>query len=133
MTGFHHIALNARDFDRTVAFYTQGLGFRKKISWGEEGHRSIMLDMGDGGCVEIFEGAADMVHGDVGKAAGNWLHLAIRTDDTRAMFERALAAGAAVSSEPAELVIASEPQPTPVTIAFVFGPDGELIEFFQER
>lgn len=132
-TGFHHIALRTADYDKSVAFYSKGLGFREKIRWGKPGSRCIMLDFGDGGCLEIFEGTPDLPKDGDLSGTGRFLHLAIRTTDTRELFRMAMEAGATVSSEPEDLTIDSQPQPTPVTIAFVYGPDGELLEFFQER
>lgn len=32
-SGFHHIALRAHDFDKSVNFYENTLGFAKKLSW----------------------------------------------------------------------------------------------------
>lgn len=53
---FHHIALKASDFNRSLKFYTEGLGFTVFKTWGEEDSRAAMLDMGDGGYVELFAG-----------------------------------------------------------------------------
>ena len=131
--GFHHIAITAADFDRTIQFYAQGLGFSLKRSWGEPGSRAAMLDLGDGGCIEIFEGSGQIPQGSDPKAAGCWLHLAVKTSDTRALFQQALAAGATVHQEPADLTIQSQPHPLPVPRALAYGPDGELIESCQER
>ncbi|MXX14727.1 MAG: VOC family protein, partial [Gemmatimonadetes bacterium] len=33
--GFHHVAIRAHDFEASVKFYTEAMGFQKKISWGE--------------------------------------------------------------------------------------------------
>jgi catechol 2,3-dioxygenase-like lactoylglutathione lyase family enzyme len=44
-----------RDFDRSVAFYTDVLGFTKKIEWGQKPGRAVMLDTGDGNYFELFE------------------------------------------------------------------------------
>ena len=46
--GFHHVAIRARDFDKSVAFYTAALGFTPKIAWVDKPSRAIMLDTGDG-------------------------------------------------------------------------------------
>ncbi len=132
MTGFHHAAIQTRDFDKSIAFY-KALGFSVKISWGGEGRRCIMLDMGDGGCLEIFESHGELPHTDISGDAGNWLHLAVKTDEIRILFAKAVSAGAKVKQPPEELVLDSHPKPTLVTAAFVYGPDGELLEFFQER
>jgi glyoxylase I family protein len=124
--GFHHVAIRVRDFDATVRFYTEALGFTEKISWGEGDRRAIMLDTGDGNYMEIFAGAKDQP-----KSEGAILHFALRTDDCDAALERARAAGAEVTMEPKEILIPSTPHPTPIRIAFCKGPDGEMTEFFQ--
>ncbi|MFB3891178.1 MAG: VOC family protein [Phycisphaerae bacterium] len=124
--GIHHVAMKARDFDASVRFYTQALGFKKLISWGEGDKRAVMLDSGDGSCLELFAGGT----GQAGE--GTYSHLAYRSDNCDAAIERARAAGAKVTMEPKSLVIPSDP-PTPVRIGFCTGPDGEVIEFFQNE
>jgi glyoxylase I family protein len=126
--GFHHIAMNARDFDRSVAFYTKTLGFTPKITWGEAPKRAVMLDTGDGNYLEIFERPDLPAPGE-----GHLVHFALRTTDCDAALARARAAGAPVTMEPKSLEIPSTPRPTPVRIAFCKGPEGEVIEFFQNR
>lgn len=129
--GFHHVAIRARDFDASVRFYTEALGFTPRIQWGQPPKRAIMLDAGSGDYLEIFERPHQ------GPAPGGeepiLLHFALRTDDTDAAIARARAAGAVVTVEPKDLTIPSLPQPTPVRLAFCQGPDGELIEFFQNQ
>ncbi len=124
--GFHHIAVKAKDFDKSVKFYTQGLGFKEWIRWGEGDKRAIMLDTGDGSCLEIFAG------GTGPKPEGTMIHFALNTTDCDGAIAAARAAGAEVTKEPFSVVIQSNP-PTPVRIAFCNGPDGEVIEFFQEE
>ncbi|MHB9025273.1 MAG: VOC family protein [Armatimonadota bacterium] len=126
--GFHHIAIRARDFDASVAFYTQGVGLTPMISWGEGDGRAIMLAAENGNAVEIFAGGTDTP-----KPEGAWLHLAFTCDDCDAALAGAVAAGATVTMEPTDLTIPSQPAPTPVRIAFCTGPDGEVVEFFQRK
>jgi len=126
--GFHHVAIRAHDFEASVQFYTEALGFTKKISWGEGPKRAIMLDAGDGNYLEIFANGTDEP-----KPEGSIIHFALRTSDTDSAIERARAAGAEVTIEPKDLNIPSEPQVTPVRLAFCKGPDGEVIEFFQNE
>lgn len=124
--GFHHVAIRSSNFDASVRFYTEALGFKEKIRWGQGEKRAVMLDTGDGNYLEIF------ANGTPGaKPEGSIIHFAIRTDNTDAAVERARAAGAQITTEPKDVVIQSTPQPTPVRLAFCKGPDGEIIEFFQ--
>jgi glyoxylase I family protein len=127
VTGFHHAALKVVDFDAVVRFYQDGLGLKEKIRWGEGNGRAVMLDAGGGNYVEVFAG------GDGAKPEGGILHLALRTPDCDAALAAAVAAGAVVTMEPRSLTIPSQPQPTPVRIAFCRGLAGELIEFFQNQ
>ncbi len=126
--GFHRVAIRARDFDATIRFYTEALGFKEKIAWGEGDGRAVMLDTGDGNYLEVFAGGSDGP-----KPEGAILHFALRTDDCDTALERARAAGAEVTMEPKDIDIPSRPGPTPVRIAFCKGPDGEIIEFFQNE
>lgn len=125
--GFHHIAMRVRDFDASVQFYTEVLGFTQKICWGEGNKRAVMLDTGDGNYIELFAGGSVEP-----KPEGMILHFALRTDNCDAALERARAAGAPVTMEPKDVEIPSQPV-TPVRIAFCKGPDGEIIEFFQNE
>lgn len=60
--GVTHISLNASDFDRSVRFYTEGLGFTVFRKWGNPGRQIALLDSGDGTCIELF---SDAKPGDV--------------------------------------------------------------------
>ena len=124
--GFHHVAIRSYDWDKSVKFYMEALGFEEKIRWGEGTERGILLDTGDGNYLEIFANGSGEP-----KPEGCIIHFALRTDDCDAAVERARAAGAVITTEPKDVVIQSKPKPTPVRLAFCKGPDGEIIEFFQ--
>jgi len=51
--GFHHVSLKVSDLNRSIQFYTEGLGFVEKISWGEGLQRRVLLDTGDGNYFEF--------------------------------------------------------------------------------
>ena len=127
--GFHHVAIRAKDFDRSVEFYQDILGFQEKIAWGERPKRAIMLDAGDGNYVEIFERPDEAGGSDDGVL----LHMAFRTKQCDAALERAREAGCEVTMEPTDVDIPARPRTTPVRIAFFKGPDGEVIELFQNE
>src|SRR6476646_7622925 len=103
--GFHHVALRAMDFDRTLRFYTEGLGFTVRHEFAVEGRidRAAFLDAGDGRYLEVF-GPASIVQADGRRR---------RPDEERT-------------------VRLGQP-PIEARIAFVTGPDGEVIEFVQSE
>jgi len=127
---FHHIGLKASDFDASLKFYTEGLGLSVSAAWGAGDERAVMLDIGDGGFIEVFAGGKKVSLPE--NTAGDYIHLAIGTDDTDGAFARAMKWGCAEVTAPFDVDIPSDP-PIPVRIAFVKGPDGEVIEFFQKR
>ena len=126
VTGFHHIALDASDFDKSVEFY-KALGLTECVRWGEGEGRAVMLDMGDGGRIEIFAKGENRERVDE-----RFLHLAFKTDDVDAIYENAIKAGATTKTAPCDVSPVGAVPAISMRIAFVYGPDGELLEFFKE-
>ncbi len=123
--GFHHIALRVNDFEKSMEFY-KALGFSCKFMWGEGDGRIAMLDMGDGTIVEIFAGGANE------PAEGRFFHLAIKAEDIEAAYNVAINAGAKPNIEPKIVPIDdAKPHPIKLHIAFVYGLNGEVLEFFK--
>ena len=138
--GFHHVAIRAVDFDETIRFYTEGLGFRVHYPFSVPGRidRAAFLDAGDGRFVEVFgQGSAVQSEGrrrrpDEEPTEGALLHFCLRVADTDASYQRALAAGAVSRVAPGTRQLGNDP-PVEVRIAFVAGPNGEVIEFLQSE
>lgn len=86
-----------------------------------------MLDLGDGGCIEIFAGGEKRE-----RVKQHWLHLAIASDNVDLAYETALNAGATPHTPPKTVAPEGAVPSIEMRIAFVLGPDGELIEFFDE-
>ena len=81
-----------------------------------------LVDMGGNAVIEIIPkgNGEDEVN-------PHWAHLAIRTDDSRSAYDLAIKAGAVSKMEPKEVKLGT----MNVCISFVYGPDREVIEFFQ--
>jgi glyoxylase I family protein len=134
--GFHHVCLKTRDWDRTMQFYQETLGFTVKVAWRQTPQRAVMLDAGDGNYLEVFE---DLAYEPAPN--GVMIHFALRTTKLDEVTERVRAAGAKITMEPKDVTIATtNPStgpgqavtgPVPIRISFCEGPGGEIIEFFQ--
>lgn len=123
--GVHHLALASADYDKSLKFYIDGLGFEKVAEWGEGIGRVCLLDIGNGSHFEIFANGKATEEKDP-----KFVHFAFATTNPDTAYHNALVAGAASHTEPKTLDIPATP-PLPVRIAFVKGPDGELLEFFK--
>jgi glyoxylase I family protein len=125
--GFHHVSIKVTDIEASIRFYTEALGFVHKLTWGEGPKRTVLLDTGDGNYFEISGGRTEDA-----SPAGHFAHIALRTTDCDAVIAKVRAAGAEVTVEPRDVSLPSVP-PTPIRIAFFKGPDGELIELFDNE
>ena len=136
--GFHHVAIRAVDFDETIRFYTEGLGFRVHLPFSIPGRidRAAFLDTGDGRFIEVFgQGSIVQAEGrrrepNEERTEGALLHFCLKVVDTNAAFARAIAAGASARVEPVTRRLSEDPL-VEVRIAFVTGPNGEVIEFME--
>ncbi len=131
-TGFHHVALRARDFEKSLAFYTQGLGFRVAHTWGEGTGRAALLDLGDGNYLELFAAKPEQIPPD-GAAGVGWpfIHFAVRSNDVDADIERVRSLGAKITVEPKSVDVGDPP--ITFRVGFFLGPDGEVWEFFHSE
>ena len=123
--GFHHIALEAADLEKSLAFY-KALGMKEVARWGTPEKTIVMLDLGDGGRIEIFSDG-----GEKFSELGKWVHFAVAVDDVDKAYEIALAAGAEAMTPPKTVPLDSVPEKMTIRIAFVKGPDKEQLEFFK--
>ena len=123
---FHHVAIKAKDYERSICFY-EALGAVVDFAWGEGTDRKCMLDLGGGVRLEIFaDGGDDFVPN------GRIAHIALAVSDVPRAYAAALAAGATVVMEPSIMSLPSKPRKVTLQVAFVKGPDGEEIEFCKQ-
>lgn len=124
--GFHHIALKVKDFEKSRKFYVEGLGLTPVVTWGEGEDKIEMLDLGDGGIIELFACGGDHL-----SANGKYNHFAMTVDDVDKAYEIAVAAGAEPLTPPKSVPLDSKPYKMTIRVAFVKGFDGEELEFFK--
>ena len=124
--GFHHVSMRVKDLNKSIKFYSEGLGFIERFSWGKDPKRTILMDTGDGNYFEISQGDPNQSF-----VEGVFRHLALRVDDCKAALELARNAGAEVTVEARDVTLSSDP-PLQIRIAFFKGPDGELVELFED-
>lgn len=124
-TGFHHIGLKCSDIEKSLTMY-KALGMKEVMRWGTGKNLIIMVDIGDGSRIEMFANGSDDF-----SASGKWIHFALKVRDVDTAYRHALSVGFTSHMEPTDMVLATEPAPTPIRIAFVCGPDGEQLEFFR--
>ncbi|HGE70386.1 TPA: VOC family protein [Candidatus Poribacteria bacterium] len=122
--GFHHVFLKVSDIEKSIKFYTEVLGFIEKTSWGTGAGKMVLLDTGDGNYFELGQGDAN--------EGGRYQHVALRTDNCDKAIETVRQAGAEITMEPRDIDLPTDP-PIKIRIAFFKGPDGEVIELFQNE
>ena len=124
VNGYHHIGLDVVDAEKSLQFYTEGLGGKEifRFPMGDSGKNIYLVDLGNNAVVEIIPNG----NGQEG-ANARWAHVALSCDDIQAGYDLAIKAGATSRSEPKDVMLGD----MAARIAFVFGPDGEIIEFFK--
>ncbi len=139
MNNLHHLAIEARDFDASLAFYTEGLGLRIVASFEEEDRRVAMLGgpgaADDAAMIELFAPSDSpntaLDEPESGRSGPSPLmHLAIGCDDVNAAVEAAVRHGGRVTLSPRETTLIGRDGDADrrVRYAFVRGPSGESVE-----
>ena len=129
--GLHHVALRTADFEKSFAFYTLTMGFKPRMQWHTGERRAVMLDVGDGNYVELFEHPEPDSAGTVPNEA-RLLHFCLRCRNIDATIERVRSAGMVVTTEPKDVKVSNVADghagDVTLRLAFFRGPDGETIE-----
>lgn len=119
--GFHHVAIYTDDLAKSKAFY-EAIGAKEVHSFvsAGSGKEILLMELAKGAVFELIQKPAQ-------KCEGAFPHVAIETDDCKALFDVAVKAGATVDSPVREMALGT----MNVKNAFLKGPDGEIIEFFE--
>ena len=125
--GTHHIAIQTSNWDESVQFYTDVMGMEQVKQGGSAERRVVLLDIGDGSYMEIFEPTPDSPRSADEVINNTPHHFALTTIDIEAAVERVRNAGMEITTEIKTLDLGH----LNITIAFFTGPSGEVVEFFQ--
>ena len=119
--GFHHVAVFTDNYTKSLDFY-KALGGKVVHSFTSpsNGKEISLVELAPGAVVEIIQKPAP-------KCEGSFPHLAIATDDCDGAFAAAVGAGARVKSEVCQMTLGT----MAVKNCFLYGPDEEILEFFQ--
>ena len=118
------VALTVEDFDQAVAFYRDALGLEQIADWSSATGRVVVLEAGRA-TLELFDNAqAEAVDAiEAGQRVSGTVRFAVQVEDSGAVAERLVAAGAERVAEP---VIA----PWGDRNARVKAPDGMQLTLF---
>jgi lactoylglutathione lyase len=122
--GIHHIGLFVKDPEKSLKFYVDLLGGKVVKTFPMRGAPEKTVHFVSLGGDTVLE----IVPRGTGEEETNahWAHVAFLTDDTRAAYDLAVKAGAPSRTEPQDAMLGD----MSICNAFVFGPDGEVVEFF---
>jgi catechol 2,3-dioxygenase-like lactoylglutathione lyase family enzyme len=126
-----HVGLSLSSLEDGARFYADAFGFEREFAFDlPHGIHGLMMVHPSGARLELFErdGSAPGIQRVApldALATRGYGHFAVATEDIRAQFERAVAAGASEVVTPGQ-----SPEPG-VLFAFVADPEGNLIELLQ--
>lgn len=124
--GTHHIAIQTTDYEASLAFYTEVMGMTEVVGFETGGRRAVILDIGDGSHLELFEPIPGTQPSN--DATGDIVfHFALQTTDIESALERVREAGMEITVELRTTDLGS----LNVSLAFFKGPGGEVVELFQ--
>ena len=85
--GTHHIAVQTRDWDESLSFYQDVLGMERVAEFGGADRKIVLLDVGDGSHIELFQPTADSPAAGAESPNDPVTHFALATTDARAATE----------------------------------------------
>ena len=123
--GYHHIGLFVQDSEKSLEFYKKLGGVEThSFTMGDPDKKIYLVDLGGHAVIEIIpQGSGE------DEANARFAHVALDTCDAKAAYEHALQIGAESRTEPTDVNLGT----LAARIAFVYGPDREVVEFFEVK
>jgi catechol 2,3-dioxygenase-like lactoylglutathione lyase family enzyme len=138
--GFHHFAIKAQDFERTVQFY-ETLNFEVVHSWSLPEfnlEKCVMMKNKAFDChIEICDSNANFPTQGRRRKQGDpyvensLLHICFTVIDAKEAYEEAIENGAKPLSAKETLELRNLQKATTVSNSLVYSPNGEVIEFLE--
>jgi catechol 2,3-dioxygenase-like lactoylglutathione lyase family enzyme len=138
--GFHHFAIKAQDFDRTVQFY-ETLNFEIVHGWSLPEfnlEKCVMMKNKGFDCyIEICDKNADFpTQGHKRKQGDPYienslLHICFTVIDAKKAYDEAIENGAKPLSARETLELNNQAKSVTVNNSLVYSPNGEVIEFLE--
>lgn len=122
---FHHMALKTANLEKSVAFYS-ALGLKESLRWGQGEREIVLMELPGGGRLELFANGGDQY-----PVEGKYVHFAMESHDIEGDYAHALSIGAQPMTPPKYVDLESSPERATFHLAFVYGPDGEQLEFIE--
>ncbi|MFC6243471.1 VOC family protein [Flavobacterium psychroterrae] len=138
--GFHHFAIKAQDFERTVQFY-QTLNFEIVHSWSLPEftlEKCVMMKNTQFDCfIEICDSNANFPTQGRKRKQGDpyvenaLLHICFIVNDAKQAYNEAIQNGARALSDKETLELKNAAKKITVSNSLVYSPNGEVIEFLE--
>lgn len=121
VSGYHHVAISSSDVMKSVLFYQNVFGGKIIHSFPAMGAEIVLVDIG-GAVVEILPNGVKESENNPKLA-----HLALKVASCQEAYDEAIAGGAVSAQIPTVKMLGT----MKICNAFVYGPDQEKIEFFE--
>jgi methylmalonyl-CoA/ethylmalonyl-CoA epimerase len=95
------VALTSNVYERSVKFYSEGLGIEPAAIWNNDGGRAVMLELGRASLELFDERQAEVIDSlEAGKRVSGQIRFALQVPDLQTAMERLLAHGATLVHPP---------------------------------
>lgn len=81
--GMNHTAINARDFEKTLQFYRDILGFEELNTVVQDNLRAAFLKILGGGSMELFDNYGKTISKTIGELDNGVRHIAFTVKDIK--------------------------------------------------
>lgn len=124
--GMNHIAINARDFEKTLQFYRDILGFEELNTIVQDNLRVTFLKIPGGGRMELFDNYGKTIRKTIGELDNGVRHIAFIVKDVKKHEEILIKNGVKILLNTIEI-----PDFRTRVILF-YDPDGLVLEFCED-